>query len=156
MKKFGRRCAQTKTRSAAAPRGGRLLSVRQFDPKRVIGVLSTFKRAAAPRWCLHNFICSQLPELGLESERFAIRCPGSKPRIAPQDLSHGQTFNDRSKAVKTREPGSDLLRSIAILLVVLFHATTSVVPMVDGAAQSTECSRTHIFGMIAGSTSSRD
>jgi hypothetical protein len=45
------------------------------------------------------------------------------------------------KAVKTREIGrSDLLPSIAILLIVLFHAATSVVLMVDGAAQYTECS----------------
>jgi hypothetical protein len=54
--------------------------------------------AAAPRWCLDNFICAQLPEVGLESERFAIRCPGSKPRIGPQDLSHEQTFNDRPQS----------------------------------------------------------
>jgi hypothetical protein len=42
-------------------------------------------------------------------ERFATRCPRSKPRIAPQDLSHGQPSTIDHKAVKTLESGSDLL-----------------------------------------------
>ena len=36
-------------------------------------------------------------------ERFATRCPRSKPRIAPQDLSHGQPSTIDHKAVKTLE-----------------------------------------------------
>jgi hypothetical protein len=77
-------------------------------------------------------------------EANALNDPASEIEAwdCPARSESWQPFNDRPQSRQDAGIGrSDLLPSIAILLIVLFHATTSVVLMVDGAAQYTECSR---------------
>jgi hypothetical protein len=59
---------------------------------------------AAPSWCPHNFICAQLPELGLESERFERSGVRDRSLGLPRKIGvMGSPSTIDHKAVKTRE-----------------------------------------------------